>query len=129
MLAGLLVVAFFAARGCQDRGVQLTQEEAVVLAREQIDFEPTYTQIRLLRQGLNRKAYWFVSLSQPIGFDGDRPDLFRNLAVVQIDSTSGKVDSVKLQDPKETRRMIAEAKVRDQDEMVEQRLQEVAGEQ
>jgi hypothetical protein len=129
VLAGLLVVAFFVARGCQERDVQLTQEEAVELARDQIEFEPTFTQVRLLRQGLNRKAYWFVSMSQPIGFSGDRPDLFRNLAVVQIDSGSGEVDSVKLQSPEETKEMIAEAKARDQDEMVQERLDELAGEQ
>lgn len=129
VLLGVLVVAFFVARGCEERQVQLSQEEAVDLAMEQIDFEPTFTQVRLLRQGLNRKAYWFVSMSQPIGFDGDRPDLFRRLAVVQIDSTSGQVDSVREQDPKETKRMIAEAKRRDQDEMVQERLDELAGKQ
>jgi hypothetical protein len=129
VLAGLLVVAFFVARGCQERDVQLTQDEAVELAREQIEFEPTFTQVRLLRQGLNRQAYWFVSMSQPIGFDGDRPDLFRNLAVVQIDSDSGDVASVKLQSPEETKQMIAEAKKRDQDELVQERLDELAGEE
>lgn len=129
VLAGLLVVAFIVARGCQERDVQLTQEEAVELAGDQVDFEPTFTQVRLLRQGLNRKAYWFVSLSQPIGFNGDRPDLFRNLAVVQIDSSSGEVDSVRLQSPEETKEMIAEAKARDQDELVQNRLDELSGEQ
>lgn len=129
VLAGVLVLAFLVAKGCQAEDVQLTQEQAVELANEQVDFEPTYTQVRLLRQGLNRKAYWFVSLSQPIGFSGDRPDLFRRLAVVQIDSKTGEVDSVKEQSPAETKKMVAEAKARDQDEMVQARLDEVAGEQ
>lgn len=129
VLAGLLALAFFVTKGCQDEDVQLTQEQAVKLATEQVDFTPTYTQVRLLRQGLNRKAYWFVSLSQPIGFAGDRPDLFRRLAVVQIDSRSGEVSSVKEQSAEETKKMIAEAEARDQDEMVQARLDEVAGEQ
>jgi hypothetical protein len=130
VLAGILVLAFVVAKGgCQDGAVDLTQDEAVDLAVEQIDFEPTYTQVRLLRQGLNRKAYWFVSLSQPIGFDGDRPDLFRELAVVQIDSTNSEVISVKEQSAEETKQMIAQAKARDQDELVQARLEEIAGEQ
>ena len=124
MLAGILVLAFFVAKGCQDRQVQVTQDEAVATANEQVDFEPTYTQVRLLRQGINRKAFWFVSLSIPIGFNGDRPDLFAALAVVQIDATSGDVDSIKLQSAKETKAAKAEAARRDEDEAVQDKIEE-----
>ena len=68
MLGGILVLAFFVAKGRQDEQVAVTQEDAVATANEAVDFEPTFTQVRLLRQGINRKAYWFVSLSIPIGF-------------------------------------------------------------
>ena len=81
-----------------------------------VDFEPTYTQVRLLRQGINRKAYWFVSLSIPIGFDGDRPDLFAALAVVQIDAASGEIVSIKEQSAEETKKAKQEAARRDVDE-------------
>ncbi len=39
---------------------------------EEVDFEPTYTQVRFIRQGINRAPFWFVSLSIPIG-DPDEP--------------------------------------------------------
>jgi hypothetical protein len=129
VLVGLLVLAFVVAKGCQDRDVTVSQEEAVVSAQEQIDFEPRYTQVRLLRQGLNRKAYWFVSLSVPIGFAGDRPDLFSELAVVKIDAESGETLSIEEQSAKETAEMKREAAQRDQDAAVEKRLDELAGEQ
>lgn len=129
VLAGILIVAFFVAKGCQDRQVQVTQEQAVETANEQIDFEPTYTQVRFLRQGINRRGYWFVSLSQPIGFSGDRPDLFRNLAVIQIDAGTGEVVENKQQDAAQTKKDVAEAARRDQDIAVQKKLQDLQGEE
>jgi hypothetical protein len=124
VLAGILVLALVVAKGCQDRQVKLTQEEAVEKAKEVVDFKPTYIQVRLLRQGINRKAFWFVSLSIPIGFQGDRADLFAALSVVEIDATSGEVTSIKSQSAEETARMKREAAERDQDAEVQEKLRE-----
>ena len=124
VLAGILVLAFVVAKGCQDKQVDVTQEEAVKIAKDQIDFEPTYTQVRLLRQGLNRKAFWFVSMSIPIGFSGDRPDLFAALSVVEIDARTGEVTKVSTQSEEETREDKREARERDQDEAVAEKLRE-----
>ena len=124
VLVGLLALAFFVAKGCQERQVRFTQEEAVAKANEAVDFEPTYTQVRLLRQGINRKAYWFVSLSIPIGFDGDRPDLFAALSVVQIDATSGEIAKIEEQSAEEANKAKVEAARRDQEEAVQQKIEE-----
>jgi hypothetical protein len=126
VLVGVFALALFVAKGCQDRQVEVTQEEAVASAKEQVDFTPSFTQVRLLRQGINRKAYWFVSLSIPIGFDGDRADLFAALAVVEIDARTGEVRSVKTQSPLETRRAKKEAAQRDQEEAVQRKLEELS---
>ena len=48
---------------------------------------------------------------------------------VHRDGASGDVTSVKEQSPEETKEMIAQAKQRDQDEMVQERLDELAGEE
>jgi hypothetical protein len=124
VLAAILVAALFVAKGCQDEDVQITQEEAVAGANEQVDFEPTFTQVRLLRQGINRRAYWFVSLSIPIGFDGDRPDLFEELSVVQIDAGTGETVSIKEQSAEETKAAEKEAARRDEDEAVLKKIEE-----
>ena len=87
---GVLVLAFFVARSCQQEQVRLTQEQAIVIAERQVSFEPEQTQIRLLRQGLNSRPYWIVSLSIP----GKREDTYRRLATVQIDANTGKVEEV-----------------------------------
>ena len=66
MLA-LLAFAFFVVKSCQDDQVRVTQDDAIELAEKQVDFEPENAQIRLLRQGLDRRPMWIVSLSIPLG--------------------------------------------------------------
>jgi uncharacterized membrane protein YkoI len=90
VIVGVLVLAFFVARNCQQDQVRLTEDQAIVIAESQVNFEPERTQIRLLRQGLNSKPYWIVSLSIP----GEREDTFRRLATVQIDAKTGEVVDV-----------------------------------
>ena len=93
VIAVVLVLAFVAAQTCQKSQIRVEKEDAIATARERVDFTPTRTQIRLLRQGIASKPYWIVSLSIPT----DRKDVFRELALVRIDANSGKVDSVKQQ--------------------------------
>lgn len=127
MLVGVFLLALFVAKGCQEKQVRVTEEQAVEKANAAIDFEPTYTQVRLLRQGVDRKAFWFVSLSRPIGFSGDRADLFEALAVVEIDARTGEITSVKEQSAEDTRAAKKEAALRDEDEAVRLKLQELQG--
>jgi hypothetical protein len=87
-VGGMLILAFLVSRGCQDEQVQISSDEAVEVARAEVDFEPTDTQIRLLRQGINREPFWFVSL----GLESKRdPDIFARLAVVKIAAETGEV--------------------------------------
>jgi Peptidase propeptide and YPEB domain len=96
VLIVLLGLAFVASRSCQQDQVRVTKEQAIATAERQIDFEPTRTQVRLLRQGLNSKPFWIVSLSIPVGEELDTQE-FRELAVVRIDANTGKVEDVKVQ--------------------------------
>ena len=87
---GVFVLAFVVARGCQQAQVRFTKEQAIVIAERQVNFEPQRTQVRFLRQGLNSKPYWIVSLSIP----GEREGTFRRLATVKISANTGKVEEV-----------------------------------
>jgi peptidase YpeB-like protein len=90
VVAALLAVAFVVARTCQEEQVRLTKEQAIERAEQQVDFEPRRTAVRLLRQGLDSKPFWIVSLSIPRrGGEG-----YRRLAVVRIDANTGKVTEV-----------------------------------
>ena len=91
MIGGLLVVAFFVARSCQQSQIRITKEQAIATAKRQVDFRPENTQIRLLRQGITRQPFWIVSLSVP---SPEGEDSFSRLAVVRVDANTGKVEEV-----------------------------------
>lgn len=87
-------MTFIAARSCQQAQIRVTQDQAIATAKEQVDFTPRRTVVRLLRQGVGRKPYWIVSLSIPSRRD---PDVFKRLAIVRIDAMTGEVASVEQQ--------------------------------
>jgi hypothetical protein len=90
VLGLVLVAAFVFAQTCQKDQVRVSKDQAIQTAREQVSFEPERTQIRMLRQGLNAKPFWIVSLSIP----GETDDTFEQIAVVRIDANNGKVEDV-----------------------------------
>jgi Peptidase propeptide and YPEB domain len=98
-VVGVLVLAFVVSRGCQQSQVRVSEEQAIATAREQVEFTPRRTQIRLLRQGLNSKPNWIVSLSIPDA-DPDTDDVFRRLAVVRVNANTGEVLEVSVQGPR-----------------------------
>jgi hypothetical protein len=93
----VLIAAFVVAQTCQKDQIRVSKDAAIATAKRQIEFEPTRTQIRLLRQGINSRPNWIVSLSVP--FPGDPVDTqrFKELAVVRVDANTGKVVDVKVQ--------------------------------
>jgi Peptidase propeptide and YPEB domain len=91
VIGALLVLAFFVSRSCQQSQIRITKEQAIATAEEQVKFTPENTQIRLLRQGLNSKPFWIVSLSVPNDEGGDS---FSHLALVRIDANTGNVEDV-----------------------------------
>lgn len=90
VVVAVFLLAFFVARSCQQAQVRVGKDQAIEIAEREIDFAPTRTQIRFLRQGISREPFWFVSMGIPLP-DEER---FSNLAVVKIDANTGKVVSV-----------------------------------
>ena len=99
MIVSVLLLAFVAAQTCQKSSIRLDKDQAIAKAQEQVDFAPRRTQIRLLRQGVQSKPFWIVSLSRPGRVEGT----FSELAVVRIDANTGKVASVRQQGSAEPR--------------------------
>ena len=87
VVVGVLVLAFVVARGCQQSQVRISKQQAVATATTAVDFDQRRTNVRLLRQGINSKPFWFVNLSVP----GRTPGTIRRLSVVKIDANTGKV--------------------------------------
>jgi hypothetical protein len=90
VIALVLVAAFVFAQTCQKDQIRISKEQAIQTAREQVSFDSERTQVRLLRQGINSKPFWIVSLSIP----GEKADTFRRIAVVRVDANNGKVEDV-----------------------------------
>ena len=63
MLLAVFVLAFIALKTCASRGDDVGFEEAEVIAREQVDFEPEKVLVRGIQRGLDAQLYWAVSLS------------------------------------------------------------------
>ena len=91
VIAAVLVVAFIAAQTCQKSSIRLDKNQALAKAEAQVDFTPKREQVRLLRQGLNSKPYWMVSLSRP----GRQKGTFSKLAVFRINANTGKLERVR----------------------------------
>lgn len=96
VIGGVLLLAFFVARSCQQAQIRITKEQAIATAEREVEFEPKQTQVRLLRQGLRREPFWIVSLSIP---RGENQNTFSRLAVVRVEANTGKVESVAQQEP------------------------------
>jgi hypothetical protein len=86
----VLVAAFVVAQTCQQSQIRITKEQAIATARDHVAFTPQHTQIRLLRQGIQSKPVWFVSLSVP----GRDEGTFKRLTVVRVDANTGEVVEV-----------------------------------
>ena len=89
----VLLLAFLVSQTCQKSQVRLTKDQAIARAEQQVDFEATNKQVRLLRQGVGAKPFWIVSLSIPRK-DGTT---FYKLAVIRINANTGKIADVKVQ--------------------------------
>jgi hypothetical protein len=82
----MLVAIFFVSRGCQRQGIDLSQDQAIAIAKKEVDFEPDRVVVRFIRRGIRFRPHWAVSLSQEAA-DGS----LRNITVVIVDAGSGKV--------------------------------------
>jgi hypothetical protein len=92
ILAVVLLVAFVATKSCASRDSEVDQDEAVEIAREEIDFEPDRTMVRFLPRGVNSRPFWAVSFSD-LGPD-EQPE---RTTVVVVDATNGEIEEIRRQ--------------------------------
>jgi hypothetical protein len=93
--AVLVAATFLVAQSCQQSQIRFDQDRAIATARPQAGFEPTRTQVRLVRQGLDGHPYWAVSFSVP----APSGDGYTRLTTVRVDANTGKVDAVNREIP------------------------------
>jgi hypothetical protein len=76
LLAVVLVTALVLARTCGSANQEISQEEAIAIAKERASFEPcpqaACLQVRYLQRGIPPRAFWAIVLGRDLGPD-NRP--------------------------------------------------------
>lgn len=85
----MLVLAFVALKSCASRDTELESEDAIEIAREEVDWEPDRVLVRFIPRGVQSRPYWAVSLST-LDADGN----VEQLAVVLVNARTGAVENV-----------------------------------
>ena len=88
MLLVVFLLAFIALKTCASRGDEITFEEAEVIAREQVDFEPEKVLVRGVQRGLDAQLYWAVSLSTT-----NAAGIREECATVLVDAETGAAET------------------------------------
>jgi hypothetical protein len=86
VLALALVLVYVLGRGKPS----VSEDEAVSIARPQIDFVPEAHQIRFMRRGIPPHGFWVVSF-----FTRKRAGGYDRVTVVLVDASSGRVSEVR----------------------------------
>jgi hypothetical protein len=86
ILVAVLLAALVASRSCASRETEVSQEEAVAIAREEIDYEPDCARARFLPRGFQSRPTWAVSLVT-VGAGG----MLERATVVVVDGRTGDV--------------------------------------
>jgi hypothetical protein len=89
-LALVLLLAFLASRSCASRDTEISQDEAVEIARDEIDYEPDRVGVRFLPQGFQARPSWAVSLSTE-----DAEGRLTRVTVVVVDGRTGEILEVR----------------------------------
>jgi Peptidase propeptide and YPEB domain len=86
ILVALLLVAFLVTKSCARQQNEVSQDEAVAIAKEHVDFTPDDYQVKYLPQGVPPVYYWAVSLYT---VENGQPD---HVEVVLVNATTGAVN-------------------------------------
>jgi hypothetical protein len=84
---GLFAICLVVASSCQRHQIRITKETAIATATRAADFRPQRTQVRLVRQGLNGRPFWAISLSIP----NKSGKGYERVSVARVDANTGKL--------------------------------------
>lgn len=90
LLLAVLLLAFLASRSCASRETEISQDEAVEIARGEVDFEPDRVGVRFLPRGVESRPTWAVSLATE-----NAEGALERVTVVVVDARSGDVEEVR----------------------------------
>ena len=90
MLAAVLLLAVLVSKSCGSRESEVSKEEAIAIAREEVDYAPERVGVRFLPRGFQSLPTWAVSLA----LLDDAGELER-VTVVVVNARTGAVEEVR----------------------------------
>jgi hypothetical protein len=93
IFAVVLLAALLVARSCGATDPKISQNEAVGIAKGEIDYQPDCERIRFVKRGLSQQEIWLVGLAKEIDRTRSR------VTNVLIDADSGEI--LQVQGPSE----------------------------
>jgi hypothetical protein len=90
LVIGVFAISLLAAQTCQRGQIRINKQTAIQTATRAIHYRPTQTQVRLVRQGIQGRPFWAVSLSIPRR-DGQG---YIRLTTARVDANTGKLVSL-----------------------------------
>jgi hypothetical protein len=94
ILVAALAAAFLVSRSCGSTQAEVSKEQAIAIAREQVSFQANHVIVRLVKQGLRQREFWLVGLAHRLE-DGT----LENATNVLVDGDTGQVASVRRASP------------------------------
>ena len=91
ILLAVLLAAFLVTKSCGSRETEISQEEAVEIARAKIDYEPERVMTRFVPRGIKSRPSWAVSLAT-LDSDGR----IERVTVVVVDGKTGQVVEIRV---------------------------------
>ncbi len=85
ILVAVLLLAFVVTKSCARQQNEISQDEAVAIAKEHVDFVPDDYQVRYIPQSIPPVYFWAVSLYT---LENGRP---AHVEVVLVNATTGAV--------------------------------------
>jgi hypothetical protein len=89
-MVGLLVLGLVIVRVSAHSGARVSEDDALAIARQHIDFTPTGYQIRFIRRGIPSHGFWVASFYIRKAGGG-----YSRVTVVLVDASTGKVTEVR----------------------------------
>lgn len=86
----VLLVAFLATKSCASRDLEVSKDEAVEIARREIDFRPDRVGVRFIPRGVQSRPFWAVSLSRR-----DADGNLDRVTVVVVNAETGEIAEIR----------------------------------
>jgi hypothetical protein len=89
ILVLVIAAAVLVARSCGKTDPRVSEDQAIAIAKQEVDFEPNDVRVRFQKRGFSQREFWLVGLGIK-GEDGR----YQRATNVLVDANTGEVAGV-----------------------------------